>query len=137
MLVPRAEGGSLSACTWVNTKFDHRAPADRILLRAFLSGQDAERAMAADEEIVLSQTNSELERWMSFRTAPTAGRIYRWKRSMPQYAVGHGNLAKELSAGLRSIPGLYLAGNGYDGLGIPDCVRRSEGIAKKIASSSG
>ena len=135
MLVPRVEGGSLSACTWVNTKFDHRAPAGRILLRAFLSGEAAERAMAADEEIVLSQTDLELERWMGFRAAPTAGRIYRWNRSMPQYAVGHGNLAKDLSEQLRSIPGLYLAGNGYDGLGIPDCVRRSEGIAEEIVSS--
>ena len=137
MLVPRAEGGSLAACTWVNTKFDHRASEDRILLRGFLSGEAADRAMASEEDLVLRRTNSELERWMGFRSTPAAGRIYRWKRSMPQYAVGHGDLTKELSERLRSLSGLYLAGNGYDGLGIPDCVRRSERAAERIVSSNG
>jgi oxygen-dependent protoporphyrinogen oxidase len=134
-LVPRAEKGSLAACTWVSTKFDGRVPSDRVLLRAFLAGEAAERALAASEESVLRETDAELRKWMGFRGVPTAGYLHRWERAMPQYEVGHGERLREVEARLRSLGGLQLAGNGYDGLGIPDCVRRSERIAAAIATA--
>ncbi len=133
-LVPRAENGSLAACTWVNTKFDSRVPSDRVLLRAFLAGEAAERAATASDETVLSDTNAELRKWMGFGGTPTFGRVHRWDRAMPRYEVGHGQRLREIEARVPTLPGLHLAGNGYDGLGIPDCVRRSERIAAAIAT---
>ena len=38
---------------------------------------------------------------------------------------------EELTSG---IPGLYLAGNAYHGIGIPDCVRTGQEAATKIIS---
>ena len=37
-----------------------------------------------------------------------------------------------LGFGSFAIPGLHLAGNGYDGIGIPDCVRTGRQAAAKI-----
>ena len=134
-LVPRAENGSLAACTWVGTKFAGRVPADRVLLRAFLAGEPAMRAQTASDDRVLRDTNAELQRWMGLEGTPISGRVYRWDRTMPRYDVGHGGRLREIEARVGSLPGLHLAGNGYDGLGIPDCVRRSNRIAAAISAS--
>ena len=135
LLVPRKEEGRLAACTWVNTKFAGRAPADKVLLRAFLAGDAAERALQASQDSIVAEADSELRKWMGFRPALAAGGAYRWERLMPQYSVGHAGRVRELEDRVRHLPGLHLAGNGYSGLGIPDCVRRSQRIAAAIAAA--
>ena len=134
LLIPRTEGGSLAACTWMNTKFADRAGSGKVLLRAFLGGESAERALGASDESVGHLADAELRRWMGFGAVPLEARAYRWPAAMPQYAVGHATKVSEIEAELNRHAGLHLAGNGYAGLGIPDCVRRSERIARSIAS---
>jgi oxygen-dependent protoporphyrinogen oxidase len=51
---------------------------------------------------------------------------------MAQYTVGHAARMKEIKARAAAIPGLQLAGNAYDGIGIPDCVRTGRFAAKNI-----
>jgi oxygen-dependent protoporphyrinogen oxidase len=33
------------------------------------------------------------------------------------------------------LPGLHLAGNAYDGIGIPDCIRMGKSAADKICGA--
>ena len=134
LLIPRAEGGNLAACTWMNTKFADRAGSGKVLLRAFLGGEAAERALGTSEESILEVADAELRRRMGFGASPAAAHAYRWPAAMPQYAVGHSATVREIETRLLRYPGLHLAGNGYAGLGIPDCVRRSGRIAESIAS---
>ena len=49
---------------------------------------------------------------------------------MAQYTVGHGPRIEKIRERVRAIPGLYLAGNAYDGIGIPDCIRTGRAAAK-------
>jgi oxygen-dependent protoporphyrinogen oxidase len=51
---------------------------------------------------------------------------------MAQYAVGHQDRMKRIAARVDSLPGLRLAGNAYDGIGIPDCIRTGRKAAKEI-----
>ena len=51
---------------------------------------------------------------------------------MPQYPVGHLANVASLQAQLAAYPGLALAGNGYRGIGVPDCVKGAE-----LAAESG
>ncbi len=136
LLVPRAERATLAACTWVNTKFPNRAGPGKVLLRAFLAGDAAERAATSDDVSLLSKADAELRAWMGLRVAPEASRAYRWIKAMPQYSVGHKARVEQIEDRVRRHPGLHLAGNGYTGLGIPDCVRRSERIAGSIAADA-
>lgn len=46
--------------------------------------------------------------------------VHRWIDALPQYGPGHGGLAAEVRAGLP--PGLAVAGNYLDGVGVPACV---------------
>ena len=51
---------------------------------------------------------------------------------MAQYTVGHSKRLAEIKSRTAAIEGLYLAGNGYVGIGIPDCVRTGRAAAKSI-----
>ena len=133
-LVPSAEGGSIAACTWVDTKFDGRSAADRVLLRAFLAGSAADWALDAEDRSVALRADRELRQWMGFQQTPAGSMVYRWETAMPVYAVDHEALVRAIDERLSRLPGLLLAGNGYSGVGIPDCVRRSQRIAEAVAA---
>ena len=47
---------------------------------------------------------------------------------MPQYTVGHLDRVKQIEGLLP--PGIFLAGNGYRGIGVPDCVRTGKEAAE-------
>jgi oxygen-dependent protoporphyrinogen oxidase len=67
---------------------------------------------------------------------PRFTRVARWPRSMAQYTVGHAQRLAEIQARVAAIPGLYLAGNAYTGIGIPDCIRMGKAAAEDILKSS-
>jgi oxygen-dependent protoporphyrinogen oxidase len=128
-LIPRKERRRLVACTWVGTKFSCRVPNDKVLLRCFLSGE-----AEADEELV-GQIREELREIMGVMAKPVFARISRWPRSMAQYTVGHRKRVEAIEARLRAIPGLYVAGNAYHGIGVPDCARMGKQAAEKVVST--
>ena len=51
---------------------------------------------------------------------------------MAQYTVGHPAREAELEARVAEIPGLHVAGNAYQGIGIPDCIRMGKAAAGRI-----
>ncbi len=131
-LVPRAEKRPLTACTWVNTKFPDRGTESRALLRAFLGGSRAEEADADSDEQLAGLAHRELSGLMDYRAEPAAWRVHRWPRAMAQYEVGHLERQRRIEERLALYPGLWLSGNAYIGIGIPDCVRRSRMVAEAI-----
>ena len=131
-LVPRKERRRLVACTWVGTKFSHRVPDGKIVARCFLGGRDDAAVLEESDEAVTATVTGEL-REIAGVTAPVRfSRISRWPRSMAQYPVGHADRVRELEERLGGIAGLYVAGNAYQGIGIPDCIRMGKTAAEKI-----
>jgi oxygen-dependent protoporphyrinogen oxidase len=66
---------------------------------------------------------------MGIRDEPLLCRINRFERAMPQYYVGHLQRVATIEGLAAQVPGLYLAGAAYGGVGIPDCVRSGERAA--------
>ena len=135
-LVPAKERRRLMACTFVNTKFDHRAPEGQLLCRFFIGGSAAEKALADSDDSILDDVRKEVADLMGIDASPLFARISRWPRSMAQYTVGHEARVREIDSRLGSHPGLHLAGNAYYGIGIPDCVRMGKQAAEKIRRST-
>ncbi len=131
-LVPRRERKRVGAATFVGTKFPFRAPEDRIILRVFLGGIGYEAILSETDDRILAIARDELRSILGLTAAPMFHAISRWPRSMAQYTVGHGARMQEIKDRTAAIPGLHLAGNAYEGIGIPDCVRTGRAAAKKI-----
>ena len=53
---------------------------------------------------------------------------------MAQYAVGHQERMNRVKERVATLPGLRLAGNAYDGIGIPDCIRLGRQAARELAA---
>jgi protoporphyrinogen/coproporphyrinogen III oxidase len=133
-LVPRSEGQKLLAATFVHNKFPHRAPEDIALLRCFFAGGVAEEVWASSDEQLIGIVRNELQQIVGLRAEPLFARVYRWKSAMAQYGVGHLERLERIEALRKQIPGLALAGNGYRGIGVPDCVRSGRDAAKLLLS---
>jgi len=131
-LVPKKERRRLVACTWVGTKFSYRVPEGKIVARCFLGGMEDAGVLAESDDAIIAAVTEELQEIAGISARPRFTRIARWPRSMAQYSVGHGQRVEELEARVAGIPGLYLAGNAYSGIGIPDCIRMGKQAAEKI-----
>lgn len=75
----------------------------------------------------------DLSKIMRISGRPELIAISRWKEAMPQYTVGHKErLAKIKTHMDAELPGVFLAGSSYEGLGLPDCIDQGENAVKKV-----
>jgi oxygen-dependent protoporphyrinogen oxidase len=135
-LAPRREGKRILACTFVHNKFAGRAPQDGLLLRAFLGGTADEAALELSDKAVLSVVREELQAVLGLEAEPRFARIHRWPRAMAQYEVGHLERVEAIERLRQALPGLYLIGNAYTGIGVPDCVRMGKEAAEAAVSEN-
>ncbi len=125
-VVPRSEGGHVLACTWTSSKWEGRAPEDRVLLRVFAGRFD----LSDDDLVRLAREEVSL---LGIRAEPVLTWTHRWPRGLPQYTLGHPERLERIDAALERHPGLALAGAAYRGVGIPDCIASGEEAARAVA----
>ena len=133
-LVPRSEGKHMLAATFVHQKFPHRAAPDRALLRCFIGGIRAEAAWPLSDDQIVGVVCSELQQILGLRSEPLFARVYRWKAAMAQYGVGHLERMEHIARLRHQLPGLAFAGNGYRGIGVPDCIRSGREAAAHVVT---
>jgi protoporphyrinogen/coproporphyrinogen III oxidase len=131
-LVPRSEGTRMLAATFVHNKFPHRAPPDRAIIRCFMGGSRDEAVLDLSGEEIVSIARTELRKILGLAAEPLFARVYKWRGAMAQYAVGHLERLQRIEALRQKLPGLALAGNGYSGIGVPDCVRSGTEAANQL-----
>ena len=54
---------------------------------------------------------------------------------MPQYHLGHLARLARINSRLTTFPGLALAGNAYEGVGIPQCIKSGEQAAAQVLTA--
>ncbi|MBX3028019.1 protoporphyrinogen oxidase [bacterium] len=134
-VVPHVEHRALLAGTFSNLKYPGRAPAEWTLVRAFVGGALQPDLVELDDEALAAAVRRELQELLGVRAAPQLTRIARWRRAMPQYEVGHLERVSKIRARASAL-GVHLAGNAYEGVGIPDCIRSGESAAEALLSAS-
>jgi oxygen-dependent protoporphyrinogen oxidase len=129
-VIPRREGRRALACTWTSTKFPHRAPEGYALIRVFVGRAGQEIPWTESELLKLAK--EELRLTLGITTEPLLERVFPWEKAMPQYNLGHPQILQRIDERLEQYPGLALAGNGYRGIGIPDCIHSGELAVERI-----
>ena len=136
-LVPGVEGRAMLACTFVHRKFLGRTPPGKAVFRAFLGGMKNEAMLAESDDTLVATVRRELSQILGNRVfdsavEPDHVQVSRWRRAMAQYSVGHPERMRRITDRLATLPTLRLAGNAYEGIGIPDCVRMGRRAAKEL-----
>lgn len=133
-VVPAIEQRNLIACSFSSVKFAGRAPADKVLLRAFVGGAlQQEQALWPDAKLQ-DAVLQDLRHLLGLTGKPMLCHVSRHASAMPQYHVGHLAHVERLEAAVRRQPGLALAGNAYHGVGVPDCIRSGDTAARGLLS---
>ncbi|MBW2194008.1 MAG: protoporphyrinogen oxidase [Deltaproteobacteria bacterium] len=136
-VVPITERRNIIAASFSSIKYDGRAPDGSVLLRAFMGGALQPDMPMRDDKDLVAAARFDLDNFLGISTAPQFTLISRWPDSMAQYKVGHLGQIKMMREQLGKHQGLQLAGNGFEGVGIPDCVRAGESAAEDLAKDLG
>jgi oxygen-dependent protoporphyrinogen oxidase len=137
LLVPRIEGKRMLATTFVHNKFSYRAPEDRALIRCFLGGTRDESALFLSDDEIVQIVRDELKQILGISADPEFVRVYKWHKAMAQYGVGHLERLERIEQQRKTSPRVFLAGNGYRGIGVPDCVRSGKEAAEQAMAELG
>lgn len=126
-VVSRNSDYRITACTWTHRKWQTTTPEGKVLLRAYVGKpRDQEVVQLSDDEIVEIVLEN-LSSIMSITGNPEFSVVTRWEKLMPQYTVGHTERIETLRSHLaEQLPGVFLAGSSFEGVGIPDCIEQAE-----------
>ncbi len=133
-LVPAGESNRLLAATFVDQKYPERVPEHSRLLRAFFGGASAAALAHESDEAIAALALRELEAVLGPLPLPDFHIVRRWPLSLPQYGVGHLDRMAELERLRQAQPNLWLLGNAYRGVGLPDLIRDARAAARELVS---
>lgn len=133
-VIPNAEQKQALACTWSSLKWNGRSPDDQLLLRVYI-GRFGSDVTQYDDNRLYQIARDELHDTLNITAAPTSHHIQRWPNGMPQYNMGHQQRIETIQTQIAQHPTLFLAGNYFTGVGIPDAILSGETAADEIVNS--
>jgi oxygen-dependent protoporphyrinogen oxidase len=131
-LIPRNEGLRLLGVLWASTIFPGRAPQGKALYTCMLGGARDLESIDWPDGKVSSTVLDELHTTMHLHAKPIFTRIYRHRRGIPQYTLGHLDRLARVAAALARHPGLHVGGNSYRGISANDCIRHAGALAERM-----
>lgn len=135
MLVPRVENRTVAACTWYSEKWPASAPADGFLLRAVVGRSGRHPALDLADDALVAAVHADLASMLGLKAPPREHLVTRWENALPQYVVGHLDRVTGAELALAQHGPLFLAGAGYRGSGIPDCIRGATEVAAAVVNA--
>ncbi|AXI08738.1 protoporphyrinogen oxidase [Oceanobacillus zhaokaii] len=131
--VPAVENYTITACTWTDKKWPTTTPKEKVMLRCYVGRASEQSVINLSDEEITDIVLSDLKKIMGIEAKPEFTVITRWHNGRAQYNVGHleriANVRNQLE---QALPGVYLSGSSYNGMGIPDCISQGEQAANEV-----
>lgn len=126
-LIPRNEHRAITASTWVSSKWPHTTPDDHVMIRCYVGRSGQEEHLSKSDAELVQLVQKELSEILHITATPVFSKVTRWMNSMPQYLVHHKQHLQQVKAQLKlRMPSVFIAGAGYEGIGIPDCIMQGQ-----------
>jgi oxygen-dependent protoporphyrinogen oxidase len=132
-LVPASHRKTITAATFLSTKWPHLALPDEVLIRASAGRYGDDRAIDAADDDLLRTVTGELEEILGPLGEPRRVVVSRFPKSFPQYRVGHLTRVSAIESLASGKPAFALAGASYSGIGIPACIASGRRAARNVA----
>ena len=130
VLVATGEALHSKAITLSTRKWGGDGRAELLRLSFGRFGDTLARGTSVEQ--LLAWALEDLETVFGIRTQPVDTLVHRWLDALPQYGPGHAGLAAEIRVDVP--PGIALAGNYLDGVGVPACVASADRAAAAIVA---
>lgn len=132
-VVSRKSDYRITACTWTHKKWPHTTPEGKVLLRSYVGKPDDQGVINLSDEEITDIVLKDLKRTMKIKKQPEFTVVTRWRNIMPQYTVGHtARIEKVRRSAADQLPGVFLAGSSYEGVGVPDCIEQGEKAVAEV-----
>ncbi|WP_281976141.1 protoporphyrinogen oxidase [Halobacillus litoralis] len=132
-VVSRNSDFRITACTWTHKKWPHSTPEGKVLLRCYVGKPSDQEVVDMSDEEIQEIVLKDLNKTMDITAKPEFSVVTRWHDAMPQYKVGHKERLNEITEQMeKELPGVYLAGGSYRGIGLPDCIDQGEAAVQKV-----
>ncbi|OHV45146.1 protoporphyrinogen oxidase [Pseudofrankia sp. BMG5.36] len=133
-LVPARERATIKAATYLTSKWPHVSGGGPLrVVRASVGRAGADQDLRRSDVELAGVVAAEIAHAAGLPARPVASRVSRWGGALPQYLPGH--LERVVMVRRALPPGLAVAGAGYDGVGIPACIRSGEAAAVAVLRS--
>lgn len=137
MLLPEVERRTILGTIFSSSLFPERAPEGTVLLTTFIGGARAPSLALAPAAEIETAVHTELRRILGISAKPRSFDLTVWRRAIPQYTIGYGEILGALARAESRLPGLHLLGNYRGGVSVGDCVRTAAELVARIRTSDG
>ena len=132
-LVPGVEKRNILGILFTSSFFENRCPKNGVILSVFAGGMKRPDIIDMDDkklvELILDEVNIMLQ---TNNHKPDLIRIFRYQKAIPQYGATSPERLKSIGEIERTYPGLILAGNIRDGIGMADRIKQATEIASLL-----
>ena len=131
-LVARKEGLRALGCVWNSSLFPGRAPKGMLNFTSFAGGATDPELCEWSEGRIAETVCGEIAGVLGISGPPAKRLVWRHRRALPQYNLGHSKTIAALRQACSPFPGLFLAGNYLEGPAIGACVEQAFRIAEDV-----
>ena len=132
-LVPSKENRRILGILFPSSFFNERAPKGGALLSVFLGGIKHGDFYTLNDEEIKTLVDEEVGEMLHVKgIKPDVLKIFRYQHAIPQYTVTSEQRLNAIEFIEHVYPGLILAGNINDGIGMGDRIKQARGVAEKI-----
>jgi oxygen-dependent protoporphyrinogen oxidase len=135
-LVPAVEKRDILGILFPSSIFEGRAPEGGALLSVFLGGVKNPEAIEKNDKEIASIVLKEISATLFNSTDPDLLRINRYMHAIPQYEKSSGLRFETIKNIQEKHPGLILAGNIRDGIGMADRVKQAKTISDILSAGN-
>ncbi len=133
-VVPRIENRQILSGSFSSIKYPGRAPDGHVLVRVFVGGAFQSELAALPDDELQALAARDLGELLGIEGKPQLAEISRRPAAMPQYYVGHDDRVARIKVRMSHHAGLQLAGNAFQGVGIPHCIHSGQQAAERVLS---
>jgi protoporphyrinogen/coproporphyrinogen III oxidase len=120
----------MTAATFLSNKWPDPAFGTRAVVRCFVGAAGDEDVLGAPDDDIVAACARHLAAVVALPDRPEHAEVVRWPSSMPQYELGHIQRVARIREHLPA--GIFVTGQAYDGVGVPDCVRAAGETADAV-----
>lgn len=133
-LIPSCEHKQALGILFPSACFSDRAPKDGALHACFLGGVRRPELVEQSDETLSKLMRHNLTELLHYpeQKEPDLIRIFRHEKAIPQYEMGSGERLEAIERIQQSYPGLILAGNIRDGIGMADRIKQGTHIGLEL-----
>ncbi|MBK7628022.1 MAG: protoporphyrinogen oxidase [Bacteroidales bacterium] len=129
-LIPTLENRGVLGILFPSAIFKGRAPENGALISVFLGGIKKPDIISKTDQEIKEIVMKEIRETLLENSEPDLFEIFRYTHAIPQYEISSGERLECIRKIQDQYPGLILAGNIRDGIGMADRVKQGKAISE-------